>query len=379
MRGYALSTTSPASHTKLSPFAAAIALCAILLAIAPRALAFAAGAPYGNCNSCHSGGSAPSVGLSADSTCILTGGSTIVHVTVSNANSGAQGFALALVSGGSGTLGTLGTLDLGGPDSMGTTIKASGVTQSSPKVGSPTRFSATYHAPDTATVAQLGVWGIATNSNGTATGDFAVNRSDLFVTVASPPACGALNCGSSPPNACGATVDCGGCTLPQTCGGGGTPKLCGCTKTTCPLAQNCGTAPDGCGGVIACGTCAATQACVSDRCEAIVVDGGDSSTDADSGAIDALNTSDAMGAMGAMGAMDAMDGNDAMGATDAAEGTDANNMAADSGVTAPAPDGGCACRVGAMPSTTLWSRGWSALILVAFTLARIRARRRTRL
>jgi len=55
-------------------------------------------------------------------------------------------------------------------------------------------------------------------------------------------------------NACGATVDCGGCASPQTCGGGGTPNLCGCTPTahSCPDGQCAGSVPDGCGGFVAC-------------------------------------------------------------------------------------------------------------------------------
>ncbi len=55
-------------------------------------------------------------------------------------------------------------------------------------------------------------------------------------------------------NACGVTVDCGGCAWPQSCGGGGTPNACGCTPNSnpCPFTQCGGTASDGCGGQVAC-------------------------------------------------------------------------------------------------------------------------------
>jgi hypothetical protein len=72
-------------------------------------------------------------------------------------------------------------------------------------------------------------------------------------------ACGAAGDG------CGASLDCGQCTAPQTCGGGGTPGQCGgtgCTPITC-AQQNitCGPAGDGCGNLLQCGSCATGQTC----------------------------------------------------------------------------------------------------------------------
>jgi hypothetical protein len=66
-------------------------------------------------------------------------------------------------------------------------------------------------------------------------------------------------------NGCGASIDCGPCTPPQTCGGGGVAGQCGgtgCTPQTC-AQQNfaCGPAGDGCGNPLDCGSCPAGQTC----------------------------------------------------------------------------------------------------------------------
>jgi len=78
-----------------------------------------------------------------------------------------------------------------------------------------------------------------------------------------PTTCAAAgkNCGSLA-DGCGATLNCGSCTSPQTCGGGGTANVCGCTPTTCAAAgKNCGSLADGCGGTLNCGSCTSPQSC----------------------------------------------------------------------------------------------------------------------
>jgi len=52
---------------------------------------------------------------------------------------------------------------------------------------------------------------------------------------------------------------------------GGTPNVCGCTPaTTCPAGDNCGTVADGCGATLDCGTCTPPDTCggggVSNQC-----------------------------------------------------------------------------------------------------------------
>lgn len=73
-----------------------------------------------------------------------------------------------------------------------------------------------------------------------------------------------LACGPAG-DGCGASIDCGMCTLPKTCGGCGVPGQCcgtGCIPATC-AQQNimCGPAGDGCGNLLDCGKCPAGQAC----------------------------------------------------------------------------------------------------------------------
>jgi hypothetical protein len=133
------------------------------------------------------------------------------------------------------------------------------------------------------------------------------------------------NCGTIP-NACGATVACGGaCAAPQTCGGGGTANVCGCAPlTTCPSSTACGAVSDGCGGVLTC-TCPSGALCAQGRCvlpdaaaeqdvgapdgitesaedHALAEEGGASdigaSTDGDGEARDADGPSDGAGAAG---------------------------------------------------------------------------------
>src|SRR6185503_19687314 len=73
------------------------------------------------------------------------------------------------------------------------------------------------------------------------------------------------NCGIIP-DGCGATLDCGACTVAQdTCGGGGVQNVCGrgtCMATTCAAeGKNCGTISNGCGATLECGTCVDPQTC----------------------------------------------------------------------------------------------------------------------
>jgi hypothetical protein len=76
-----------------------------------------------------------------------------------------------------------------------------------------------------------------------------------------------ISCGPAG-DGCGAALQCGACTAPETCGGGGTSSVCGqsdgspCVPKTCAgLAFNCGPAGDGCGGMLSCGTCTSPQTC----------------------------------------------------------------------------------------------------------------------
>ena len=74
------------------------------------------------------------------------------------------------------------------------------------------------------------------------------------------------DCGSIP-DGCGATLDCGACTAPQTCAATGVANLCGCVPTTCSVeGKNCGSISDGCGATLNCGTCAAPQTCAANVC-----------------------------------------------------------------------------------------------------------------
>ncbi len=78
-----------------------------------------------------------------------------------------------------------------------------------------------------------------------------------------------LSCGPAA-DGCGALLNCGTCTAPDTCGGGGVPGKCGhptCTPSTCAsLGLACGKAGDGCGGTIDCGPCDGGS-CIPQGCE----------------------------------------------------------------------------------------------------------------
>lgn len=73
------------------------------------------------------------------------------------------------------------------------------------------------------------------------------------------------NCGPIG-DGCGAILNCGSCTLPQTCGGGGVPSTCGgdagCIPVTCQdLGVECGPMADRCGNLMNCGACALPEIC----------------------------------------------------------------------------------------------------------------------
>src|SRR4051812_38916671 len=118
---------SPRLLSKLSRAAFFLALLVLTALVAPRAEAHSYGMPYVSCNGCHSGGSAPTVTLTADSTCLTTGQSTIIHVTVSNTNGSYAGFAVAVIGGS-------GSMSVGGPDSVNTAPNGSAITHTTPKL-----------------------------------------------------------------------------------------------------------------------------------------------------------------------------------------------------------------------------------------------------
>jgi len=94
-----------------------------------------------------------------------------------------------------------------------------------------------------------------------------------------PSTCAQLgaNCGAATDTKCGGVVQCGTCEGGAICGGGGTPNVCGtgtgssggpdggCKAMTC-AGQNitCGQAGDGCGATLQCGSCSLPQTCGGD-------------------------------------------------------------------------------------------------------------------
>ena len=107
-----------------------------------------------------------------------------------------------------------------------------------------------------------------------------------------PSGCGSFNCGSVA-NGCGASIDCGKCTAPQTCGGGGTEHQCGepiCEPEPdgdlCLAAgRDCGplTATDKCGTQrsVECGACESPKTCGGSGAEGVCGDGTCGETDAE--------------------------------------------------------------------------------------------------
>ena len=85
-------------------------------------------------------------------------------------------------------------------------------------------------------------------------------------TTCDPSECGPIADG------CGAFIQCGSCTLPETCGGAGVPSHCGVPTSTCvpktcaQIGMNCGLQGDGCGAVINCWPGAGNDAGAAQAC-----------------------------------------------------------------------------------------------------------------
>ncbi|HEY3594278.1 MAG TPA: choice-of-anchor V domain-containing protein [Polyangiaceae bacterium] len=281
--------------------AAMLAVAASVFFVAGNAQAFPTGVNSSQfpslttgCNGCHSGGTAPSVTLTADSNCLSTGATTILHGTVTATNGNEAGWNLRVSIG-------AGALSVGGADSSLTQLRNAEITHTAPKTAAADNlihFSATYTAPANATTTTFTMWGNSVNGNGSSSGDRAATTS-LMLTVAAPPTCGAESCGTIT-NACGVLVVCDNtCTAPTICTGNtcvcpaGAPNaVCGtgqCRRvgTSC-LASSCTPGPttdeicngldDDCDGVPDNGAlCAAGQICIMGGCVNVVsvVDAGD--------------------------------------------------------------------------------------------------------
>jgi hypothetical protein len=114
------------------------------------------------CNGCHSGGTAPSVTLTADSNCLSTGATTILHGTVTATNGNEAGWNLRVSIG-------AGALSVGGADSSLTQLRNAEITHTAPKTAAAdnlVHFSATYTAPANATTTTFTMWGNSVNGNG---------------------------------------------------------------------------------------------------------------------------------------------------------------------------------------------------------------------
>jgi hypothetical protein len=124
------------------------------------------------------------------------------------------------------------------------------------------------------------------------TKDVCTNGAPSNPPLSSTTSCGANssgdgngNCVCSDPNACvgkcgtfadacGHSVNCGGCTAPQTCGGGTTANVCGCTPKPVCHDQCGGSVPNGCGAAFVCpnvNPCVCNQGCTpvcgGDQCQ----------------------------------------------------------------------------------------------------------------
>jgi hypothetical protein len=135
-----------------------------------------------SCNSCHSGGTAPTVTLTADDTTLNAGQQITLTVTVTsvNGNPGRAGFNLRSSQ--------QGTFAVGGSASASTrTITGTNnwleATHSSPKLGEPVTFTTLWTPGASASgPVTFTVWGNAVNANGATGGDQAASTT-LAVTV----------------------------------------------------------------------------------------------------------------------------------------------------------------------------------------------------
>ena len=159
-------------------------LCVVLLP-APRVEAYSAGVASsqfgaGGCNGCHSGGVEPTVTVTGPTT--VTAGTTAEYLLTILSPTGQEG-------GGFNATVDVGTLAVGGAQSAGTRVIASGqgnndATHSGVKVGdgSSVVFSYLFQAPATPGVASMTVWGNAVNGTGSNAGDRA-GSDFLSITV----------------------------------------------------------------------------------------------------------------------------------------------------------------------------------------------------
>jgi hypothetical protein len=179
----------------------------LLLAAAAPARATSTGI-VGNCAACHVGGLAVGPTLAADISCLTAGMSTTINVSASNPNGTSGGMDLST---------TAGFLSVGGPNATSTRANGADITHSAPKFASAglVRFSAIFTAPPVPTTANLHVYFLGANGNGSTTGD-GTGQTNLSLVVAAAPTCGANTCGVVA-NACGQTASCGACTTGFSC------------------------------------------------------------------------------------------------------------------------------------------------------------------
>ncbi len=166
--------------------------CLVIAASAARVAAFSGGitstsfSPATGCNSCHAGGTAPTVTLTGPAS-VLPDSTHEYTVTISDV--GTQHFGGLNVAGPSGVLAT------GGGDAGGTqTIAGAGglaeITHTAPKAasGGVTTFSFLWTAPSSFTSVTLATWGNAVNGNFSTAGDRATRRTLDIINATLPTA-----------------------------------------------------------------------------------------------------------------------------------------------------------------------------------------------
>lgn len=156
-----------------------------LIAAPQNASGFSAGVSSGvlgptGCNTCHTGGTTPTVSLTGPTT-VTASTSTEYLLTITS--------PVGQLSGGLNASVDVGSLTVGGANSALTQITPSGggnfdVTHSGAKLGDTTEvlFSFIFDAPASAGPATLDVWGNAVNGTGTTAGDASMMAS-LAITV----------------------------------------------------------------------------------------------------------------------------------------------------------------------------------------------------
>jgi len=149
----------------------------LVLLAAPRAFGKANGLPTTGCDSCHSGGRAPTVTITMDPMTVDPGGTTTVTVSVSTPNNGPAGFYLH--SRGQGSF-----MEVAG---QGTRLPTSAeVTHASPKRGGdPVTFQVKWTAPAMKGAYSFEAAAVSANGNGAPSGD-AAGHALLNFTVGCP-------------------------------------------------------------------------------------------------------------------------------------------------------------------------------------------------